>query len=457
MAFQRFHDARGMPSSRQGCNSTQTEHSGLISPQRHQLRHRPQSSMYPPTSKGPLPTTQHFGTPSTTRAHPRLREQPGAWAAHHQPTTHFTNPTSTKTSHHRSNTPPPPSSLIEGERPFSRPNHHRPKARALRGEPSVHQLSSATPPASTHHQPLQPTRATRPTPPHASPQQAATSAAAVKKHGGDVSCPHTEAPSYNDASLHLHFLLHHSNLHLSQMWHTYGDAMFFSRSLLREARSIFMASIHRIPPSKFAFLQCHQLRRYCWALGLPWNGNSSPAAMVTTIVNFREATGPRREPVQQAPASQPTAPAPTYAPSAPTPASILHTQKETALVRELIPAITAVKEDLRKLSEFLKIQRPSPPLVPANPSTASKATSFVAPPLQEAFNKPPHDAAKPPTTIPASPPALHLTTMSYEKIISALAKGLFFTSPARTCIRVLTRFGRGRSPPARTFSLEEVA
>jgi hypothetical protein len=206
------------------------------------------------------------------------------------------------------------------------------------------------------------------------------------------------------------------------MWHTYGDAMFFSRSLLREARSIVMASIHRIPPSKFAFLQRHQLRRYCWALGLPWNGNSSPAAMVTTIVNFREATGARQEPVQQAPASQPTAPAPTSAPSAPTPATILHTQKETALqgaVRELIPAITAVKEDLRKLSEFLKIQRPSPTLVPANPSTASKATSFVAPPLQEAFNKPPHDAVQPPTTIPASPPALHLTTMSYEKIISA--------------------------------------
>jgi hypothetical protein len=44
-------------------------------------------------------------------------------------------------------------------------------------------------------------------------------------------------------------------------------------------------------------------RRYSWALRISWNGNSSSKAMASVIVNFCEATGPRRKP-----ADQPSAP-----------------------------------------------------------------------------------------------------------------------------------------------------
>jgi hypothetical protein len=134
-----------------------TEHSALILLQRHQLHHRPRSLMCPPNCKGPITTTQTFGTcasshrPSTMRAHPRLREEPGAWAAHHLPTT--TN-SSTSTRHQSTDAPSQPS----------------------RG-------------------------AKRPSPPHSPPQHAAPSAATATKHEGGTPSPHSTAPPSTSSSI----------------------------------------------------------------------------------------------------------------------------------------------------------------------------------------------------------------------------------------------------------------
>jgi hypothetical protein len=113
----RYPAIRGLP--RQAWQWVYCYHTGIYYPQprRYLNRRRPRLMICPPNCKGPHPTTQHFGTPLTTGAHPRLREQPGAWAAHqHHPT-----PTSPNQHHHRpsdvlshpSNSPAP---LIDEER-----------------------------------------------------------------------------------------------------------------------------------------------------------------------------------------------------------------------------------------------------------------------------------------------------------------------------------------------------